>query len=103
VGLFVPLTVSNPDVLRAEIARRVLAEYDDDDVHANQVTEHVRSSFRIETGSLRSPVALSNLINAAAQSLGIDDVAVGVGSPTAPGSHKKARPFLTGFHFWMTN
>jgi hypothetical protein len=50
---------SDPDALRDEIARRVLANYKGADVDADQITRRVLSSFGIDPGILR-PTARSN-------------------------------------------
>jgi hypothetical protein len=45
---------SDPDVLCAEIARRVLDNYDGKEVDSDQITKRILSSFGIETGILRA-------------------------------------------------
>ena len=44
----------DPDALRDEIARRLFAEYDENDVIADNITKRVLSSFGVSPDEIRS-------------------------------------------------
>ncbi len=51
---------ADPDALREEIARRVLAHYDGADFEADDITRQVLSSFGVQTDVLQPQAARGN-------------------------------------------
>ena len=63
---------TNPNALRDEIARRVLGQFDGEELDAEAVTRHVLNSFGITGRGLDHPVSVSG--NGARNSRNIPDV-----------------------------